>query len=333
MKNVIDVLNEEISNVLLSAINRQQLTSVFILDAPDHSNVGDQAILLGEINFLRKSFPGIHIGTASDRTYSNNLDGSIRDSDILFIQGGGNFGDLWLRNHNFRLMILEKFKEKKIIQFPQSINFTKNDILDKTQSIISNCDDFTFLIRDAESLAFARDKFDCKLQLCPDMAFSIGEIKSGIAKRDFTCLLRTDKERLESKTDQIKHYLDHMNRSYYVSDWINYPHSIQFMHNTMLKLSSIPSIAQFIANNGINIFELYAKSRLKHGVKLLCRGEKVITDRLHGLIISTLLRRPNYVFDSLDGKVKSYHNTWLSEDSNSILLNNFEDLEKRLEAE
>ena len=37
-----------------------------------------------------------------------------------------------------------------------------------------------------------------------------------------------------------------------------------------------------------------------------------MTDRLHGMILSTLLGRPTVVFDSLDGKVKAFHRTWLA---------------------
>ena len=55
----------------------------------------------------------------------------------------------------------------------------------------------------------------------------------------------------------------------------------------------------------------YARSRLNYGIALLSSGRRVITDRLHGMILATLIGRDVIAFDSLDSKVRSFHETWL----------------------
>ena len=43
---------------------------------------------------------------------------------------------------------------------------------------------------------------------------------------------------------------------------------------------------------------------------LLARGECVVTDRLHGHLLATLLGRPSVVCDNSFGKVRSFYETW-----------------------
>ncbi|MGO7515610.1 polysaccharide pyruvyl transferase family protein, partial [Rhizobium ruizarguesonis] len=41
----------------------------------------------------------------------------------IFIHGGGNFGDIWVAQQDFREAIMERFPDRQIIQFPQSIHY------------------------------------------------------------------------------------------------------------------------------------------------------------------------------------------------------------------
>jgi pyruvyl transferase EpsO len=55
-----------------------------------------------------------------------------------------------------------------------------------------------------------------------------------------------------------------------------------------------------------------AAQRLRFGAQMLGRSDVVVTDRLHGHILSLLLGKPHVVLDNSYGKVRSFFETWTS---------------------
>ena len=53
-----------------------------------------------------------------------------------------------------------------------------------------------------------------------------------------------------------------------------------------------------------------AMNAMQYGLQLLQRGRVLVTDRLHGHILSTLLGVPHVLLDNQDQKLSSFHNTW-----------------------
>ena len=49
---------------------------------------------------------------------------------------------------------------------------------------------------------------------------------------------------------------------------------------------------------------------LHHGLSILQRGQVLVTDRLHGHILATLLGVPHVLLDNADQKLSAFHNTW-----------------------
>lgn len=323
MTHIVEKLKNRIDELLPPALGKSP-EKLFILDAPDHENVGDQAILLGELAFLRRNFPETRLGIASFLTYNPALDKAIESADVIAIHGGGNFGDIWPSHHQFRLHVFRRFADKKIIQFPQSIHFSDPDILEETRRVIGACKNFTLVVRDTNSYAYASKHFDCHILLSPDMAFSLGRIVPPAPHKDFYCLLRTDKEVLEEKKEKLSVAFTSAGASYEIGDWLQLGPKLFNPHPYMRKLSKTP-LRGWVAKAGLAGFESFAQKRMDYGISLLSRGRTVVTDRLHGHIITTLLDKPHYVFDSYDGKVHSLHSTWLTEDKNSHLVDKVDD--------
>ena len=126
----------------------------------------------------------------------------LRDVDLLFLQGGGNFGDLWPRHQHFRESVLRQFPQKKIVQLPQSIFFKDPDKLATATTIINGHPNFTLMVRDRVADLTARQQFTCQVVLTPDMAFMIGKVGRH-ARPDCKslCLIRNDQEsRFERRT-------------------------------------------------------------------------------------------------------------------------------------
>jgi exopolysaccharide biosynthesis predicted pyruvyltransferase EpsI len=60
----------------------------------------------------------------------------------------------------------------------------------------------------------------------------------------------------------------------------------------------------------VEAYEQVAQFRLARGIEMLASGERVITDRLHGHIISALLGKASYLLDNTYGKNSSFFRTW-----------------------
>ena len=169
---------------------------VALLDFPNHPNVGDSAIWLGAVAFLRGQ--GLDIVYACDpRKYDpTKLSSLIGDGPIL-LNGGGNFGDIWSSYQKFRHAVLQDFPDNAIIRLPQSIHFGSVDGVAATRELIERHGNFKLFVRDPKSLAFAREQLAASNpEMCPDMAFMLGRLRAPVpVDRDVLFLKRTDKER------------------------------------------------------------------------------------------------------------------------------------------
>ena len=321
-------LREILSSKLLESIP-EGASNFVIVDVPDHPNVGDSAIFLGEYDFLLTHYPKATINIVDYRSYSEGQYYLLERADCIFFHGGGNFGDLWMRHQNIRLGVMEQFSNKVLIQFPQSIHFDTKEVLEKTKATIKKCESFTFFVRDVVSQKFANENFDCDVKLSPDMAFCMNTIQRSKAKLDVFCLLRIDKERLFDNSESIKIKLNDNKLSFEVDDWV--------VEKAPIKAEINKVICRFIRKfPGLNplfqpLYEklriAYAKDNVARGVKLLSKGNVVITDRLHAFILSTLLGIENFVFDSRGGKVGNFHSTWSKGFNGSKLVKEVSDID------
>ncbi|CAN7292626.1 polysaccharide pyruvyl transferase family protein [Phenylobacterium sp. LjRoot225] len=298
---------EAILNPLLAGRNEH----ICIIDPPGHPNVGDCAILLGELDFFAQHHSGSRLSYFDVDTYTADADKYIDQASILVIHGGGNFGDIWPHHHRMRSMALERFRHKPIIQMPQSISFDSDEELKRTADLIKAHSDFTLLVRDTRSQAFAEQHFECRVILCPDMAFAMRPIKRKAPSTDIFCLLRTDKEAVADHA-AIEQALRGAGARIEVGDWLENPPTLTSQLDYRLKRMArfhpermAPFGKQFVWAR-----QAYARSRLNYGVELLSRGRIVVTDRLHAHVLSSLLDIPNYAFDSYDGKISALYETW-----------------------
>lgn len=317
--NICDQLRQTISNILTPIIMPHS-EWIHLIDPPNHPNVGDCAILLGELDFFERVLPDSKV-LFTDWTQSSAKFRSIEDSSILLIHGGGNFGDIWPNHHNFRLRILREFKHRKIVQLPQSIHFDSPTVLRETQDAIAAHPDFTILTRDQRSEAFAREHFECRVELCPDMAFAMNAISRSPATNDVFCLLRGDKE-VVAGHDDIVRTLRAMGLSVKADDWLDDPRTSAKMRDQMFRAMAThaPGVRDRFPHQALVARRRYAQSRLERGVDLLSHGRIVVTDRLHGHVISTLLGIPNLVFNSYDAKATALYQTWTHANPNCQVL-------------
>ena len=274
-----------------------------MVDYPDYANVGDSAIWLGQVVYLKQERALEPAYCASIGTFdAAALKRRVPDGPIL-ICGGGNFGTLWPHHQNFRLRLMESFPERPIIQMPQSIYFSDEASIDGTARAIDRHGAVTLLVRDEKSLALARAKFNCAVHLCPDMAFYIGATQRQAPSLDVLCLLRSDSERVANMDTPDTE------GSILIIDWLRDSR----LHHRLAKLKARARALLMGGGQTVRtreIFNAVAWSRFRRGVETLSQGKVVVTDRLHAHILSLLLDIPHVALDNAYGKLGGFIEAW-----------------------
>src|SRR5688572_24138161 len=122
-----------------------------LLDFPDHSNVGDSAIWAGAVALIADA--GMTIGYRCDpETYSRRHLRRSVPAGPIFINGGGNLGDVWQRHQRLREAVVRDFPDRQIIQLPQTVHFQRPENLAAARQRFDSHVNFTLLVRDQFSL-------------------------------------------------------------------------------------------------------------------------------------------------------------------------------------
>jgi exopolysaccharide biosynthesis predicted pyruvyltransferase EpsI len=280
-------------------------TNYALIDFPNHSNVGDSAIWLGEIKMLYQITGRMPSYICTIKEFDENTLQKALPSGPILIHGGGNFGDIWQYHQKFRESILVKFKDRVIIQLPQSIKFNGQSNIDRCRKIISEHSSFHLFVRDKPSLDFARNNFSCSSELLPDFAFALGALKRPSQPvHDIFMLMRTDTER--SSIDRSA--FDTSEAS--IADWLGESFTFNATSKVKAAIKSLFSGAWNPQQRRLAHYQQLANGRLQRGLCMLSSGRRVITDRLHAHILSTLLDIPHVALDNNYGKVSGYINVW-----------------------
>jgi pyruvyl transferase EpsO len=297
-----------IFNCLEQLINKG--TKVALLDFPNHNNVGDNAIWLGEKAALKKM--GVKVVYQCDiYSFSEKaLRKRLGNKGVVLLHGGGNLGSVWPAHQNFREKIIELFPEMRIIQLPQSVYF--DDVKRKMQfgRIAKAHKDFHILLRDHSSFNILK-KLDLRVELCPDMAFAMGPVsQSNKPVVDVVWLKRSDHESVGNKRENFSFKTEKL-------DWLAgepgrfySKFSPKFTVRVRGLVQSIFRKSKLFRDHFWRLnaasFDLLAQRRFQRGTRILCRGKIVLTDRLHGHIVSTLLGKPQVLFDNHYRKIGNY---------------------------
>lgn len=293
-----------------------EASSVALLNYPNHPNVGDSAIWLGEIEYLRRRHCIVEYACDLVSYDAAKLAARLPDDGVILLHGGGNLGDLWPAHQRFREQVLRDHPRHPVVIFPQTINFQDPQALDRARRAFASHARLTVIARDAASYEFAVDKFDSSVALAPDSAFWLSPELTHHARspQEFVWLARTDHEaalRLDenTKTSEIR-----------TVDWLTPLHPsgpsmgeiryklLRDLTKTMARLT--PSARRWLAASQQAQFEAVARWHLQRGCRLLATGQVVITDRLHAHILSVLMGIPQVLMDDAHLKVRHFWETW-----------------------
>ncbi|PVD31819.1 hypothetical protein C0Q70_07237 [Pomacea canaliculata] len=278
-----------------------------LMDFATYENKGDAAITAGQVALLKRLNVTIvfscstYLCNDKSLTKAREISKTYNSTSlIILLQGGGNvLGYPGFDTAGKR--ILNLFPDFPSLLFSQSIWLHKGNQahLNKCREIYSHRENLTIFLRDRQSLGLAQKHFPgTKLMLMPDMAFGLGLVPRTMPPtHDILWIKRADDESSGYKVPEIP-----TNLSVYVGDWREWKTN---QGNTPMETSFL------MAFNGLSFLQ---------------RGRVVITDRLHGHILSVLLGIPHVLIDNPPYfKLSSFRRSWTAGLSNTVLVTTGED--------
>lgn len=278
-------------------------------DFPNYANVGDSAIWLGQMAFF-KAIGSSPIVAVDAKGLIGGVPPPLPEGTVVFINGGGNFGDIYRQHQLLRARVIERYQGHRVVQLPQSIHFESSAKLDECKKMLSPHPDFHLLVRDSQSLELAKKIHAGNSQLCPDMALCIGAFqRTKRAEVPILALLRSDSE---TAIDSEREPVDDIE----YTDWLNEPNSLLKRMVRMVDTgqSRYPKGLQIMYRHKRPLYSALARQRFRRGCDILSRGRVVVTDRLHAHILCTLMGIPHVVLDNHYGKIARFRQVWSTGD-------------------
>lgn len=280
----------------LSEIFDKKRKVVYLLGTPRHNNIGDLAIIYAEKQFIKNTTSNAHVVSiplSILATGSYFLKKIIKNDDLIIGHGGGNMGNEYMIEEKCRRDFIYSFQKNKIIIFPQTIYFTETKIgyreLVKTQNIYANHSNLTLIATEIVSYDAMLKLFpNNNVMLAPDIVLSLNLNVTNLKNRQggMTCI-RNDGESLFDSTNKV-----------FLQKWI------------LSKFVKI-NITDTIAHE--KLFRFTPKTHVVKSKLLEFSSSKfVLTDRLHGMVMSAITGTPCIAFSNYNHKVLGTYE-WLKD--------------------
>lgn len=263
--------------------------NAYLLAVPTHDNIGDEAIVIAEEEFLRKcGFTRVIQITMTEcwDYYQCILRLLAILSDKIFFHGGGNLGDIY-DDENLRRVMLSIWN-KECVVFPQTLFYSDNveGLKKKKSSIIYyNKNTVTIAAREVCSEKMLQELYPrAGVILAPDIVLSMGRQHFDERRKGILFCFRDDQEKRVSDAE-VDSMIAKLKE--------NYP---------VRKTSMIYS--EPVINKEMRNSVVFEKMREVASSKVM------VTDRLHGMIFAALTETPCVVFGNNHHKVQGVYD-WI----------------------
>lgn len=290
---------------------------VFLVDLPLYGNLGDQAIRISELSFLKSNCDKLNweLVCSFNNDFFKNLKWikkNINENDVIICHGGGNIGDQYRYYEELRQITIHEFPNNRIIIFPQTYYFSKTkkgkELERATQKIYSQHKKLTIIAREKFSYKKMKESFPRnRVLLLPDIVFDYPIERLSLSKPNSKSVGFCFRDDVEKKisNQEVKSF-----------EYFCIQNGYQVKKTST---SILPDIDFRKIENTTKVVD--AKIREFSNYELL------VTDRLHGVIFSMLAGTPCIALENLNYKVKGLVETWLSQYPNIRLLEDSADFE------
>lgn len=286
-----------------------ETNNIYFLDAPEYSNIGDQAIAYAMRKFMTYLYPDtlqFEICENEFAEYFQWLKKNIKSKDIICLNGGGNMGVLYPKYEAIRRQIIKNFPNNRIVIFPQTIDygdtFYGKRELNRAKKVYGAHANLILSAREENSHQQMLSYFpNNKVVLCPDIVcfLDYSNFSNSKEKSRVGICLRDDYEGVFNKEEK-EIILD------------------QFEDIDLL--STTPNYNGMI--NNFNRKDVVEKKLLEFSQYSL-----IITDRLHGMIFSHIVNTSCIALPNSNGKVEGV-SKWLEPLGTVRFTNQIYDLNK-----
>lgn len=293
---------------------------IVLLDTPTHKNLGDQAITIAELQYLRSAEKKYNILEVP----ADVLDGMEKllslctpNRCLIMVHGGGFLGSIWpLEEERFR-RILQNFLENKIIVFPQTVTFdmlSEEDrcYFENSKRIYENHKNLIICLREKKSFEFFKQYMSTvKTLLVPDIV-TLLEIKNiGLEAKNNEIIFcfRNDIER-NIETSEKENTMNYTAQKY--------PQFMIRFSDTVIIDDKLRCINK---RNRIKF--------VRDKIVEFSRARLIITDRLHGMLFAYLANTPCIALNNKNGKIEGVYE-WISNSNFIKLAHNYNEFEECL---
>lgn len=289
----------------LYRLARNGANCFLLVGTPLHGNIGDQAIVLGEEAYFKRSFPRCSLIEVPSRAFTGNESAwrwIARKCSAVLLHGGGYLGTLWPDEDRMVRSCFDVFSDLPIIVLPQTLYFEDGKAdrnVDVYRSAIERCSDITICLRECASYELATACFGSdRTMLIPDMVLNLSANLLGVhkeesarcdAEKHVLLCLRRDKEKTIDATDEVTLRCAIMRAL---------PGARITQTDTVIDGKVAPSRRREVVRSKVEEFQ---------------SADLVVTDRLHGMVLAAISGTPTIALKSKSPKVEGVYELSLSE--------------------
>ena len=289
---------------------------VALVDYPNHTNVGDAAIWLGEIEALRLLGADVVYECEAYGHDARAVRRAIGPDGIVLLHGGGNFGDEWPGYQRLREGVIGAHHDHPVVVLPQTLRFNRPENEARAAQALAAHPRLTLLCRDDRSAATARSLAPAAtVERCPDAAFALGRRPGRRPPAGAPLwLTRTDAERRGTR-------LVPPGGEGRVIDWMTGEEGDLgaragerllrgLTRHAGQRATRRPVVAGAARPLVRALHTGLARRRVQLGLDLVGSAPVVVTDRLHGHILCLLAGVPHVLVDTGYGKLRAFVDAW-----------------------
>jgi pyruvyl transferase EpsI len=255
---------------------------IFLIGSPEHGNLGDHAIAMAEREFFRDHAPNATVFDISMPFYRacrRSIGKLARKTDLIAVSGGGWLGNVWYHNEKTVFDILRRFRDNRIVIFPQTIYYQPSRKTARQKARAKRAygahKNLTLLLREQESLALAKT-LCADARYCPDMCLYLDE-RAPRTREGILLCFRQDREKTLSSE------------------------SIRGIEARLLEKGEFFRHTTTVLEK--NISTAHSDEALGKKLEEFRKARLVITDRLHAALFGVVTGTPCIAFDNLTKKV------------------------------
>jgi pyruvyl transferase EpsI len=283
-------------------LRRSNKRAIFLFMSPRYGNLGDQAIVLAELQTFAdagKADNVVEVFVETLLLIKDKLPGIITPPDIIAVTGGGFLGAIYPQSEGIiRELVIRTYRDNKIVVLPQTYFYPNTEESRRELELSRECypghKNLTVYARELNTYGFLRENFKgVNVKSAPDMVLSLKKSEPPLRRSGCLAILRSDIESVLSSE----------------------------IRNAIIKFSAGGNIKLTFDDTCTKRFIPPGKRRREVGdfLNKIKRARFVVTDRLHGMIFCAITGTPCLALDNVSKKISGVYRDWLPDIENIVL--------------